>query len=173
MNRSVLWMVGLSIVFSGGVSLADGGAVAQIGPGGEFVELSHQIEGRTTVDLLPLYRAGDVRYFSAGIGLEERSAQYPPFTLKLIFTAGGKPFLSGVSVTIQPANGGAAITIPREQVEGPWLFVDLAPGVYDVIAIHHDSKQLLKGIKVEGGKQKTVYLRWKEDLGLAGSLPGD
>ena len=173
MNRSFLWIVWLSIVFSGGVSVADGGAVAQIGPGGEFVELSHQIEGRTTVDFLPLHRAGEVRYFSAGIGLEERSAQYPPFALKLIFTAGGKPFLSGVSVTIQPAKGGAAITIPQEQVEGPWLFVDLAPGVYDVTAIHHDSKQVMKGIKIEGGKQKTVYLRWKEDRGLAGSLPVD
>lgn len=173
MKRSLLWMVWLSIAFSGTVSFADGGVVARIGASGEFVELSHQVDGRATVDTLPLHRAGDVRYFSAGIGLEERSAQYPPFALKLIFTAGGKPFLSGVSVTIQPAKGGAAITIPQEQVEGPWLFVDLAPGVYDVTAIHHDSKQVTKGVKVEGGKQKTVYLRWKEDRGLAGSLPAE
>lgn len=100
MKRSVLWVIGLLIVFNGGMGLADGGAVARIGASSEFVELSHQIEGRTTVDLLPLHRAGDVRYFSAGIGLEERAAQYPPFSLKLVFTAGGKPFLSGVSVTI-------------------------------------------------------------------------
>jgi len=171
MKRSVLWMVGLSVFFSGGVSLADGGVVAQIGASGEFIELSHQVEGRATVDLLPLHRVGDVRYFSAGIGLEERSAQYPPFSLKLVFTAGGKPFLSGVSVTIQPVKGGATVTIPQEQVEGPWLFVDLAPGVYDVTAIHRDRKQGLKGIAVAAGKQKTMYLRWPEDRGLAGSLP--
>ena len=173
MKRSVLWVVGLSIMFNGGVGLADGGAVARIGVSGEFVELSHQVEGRTTVDLLPLHRVGDVRYFSAGIGLEERAAQYPPFSLKLVFTAGGKPFLSGVSVTIQPVKGGAAVTIPQEQVEGPWLFVDLAPGVYDVTAIHRDRKQGLKGITVAAGKQKTVHLRWAEDLGLAGALPTD
>lgn len=171
MKRRFLWMVGLSVVFSGGVSLADGGAVARIGASGEFIELSHQVEGRLTVDLLPLHRVGDVRYFSAGIGLEERAAQYPPFSLKLVFTAGGKPFLSGVSVTIQPVKGGAAVTIPQEQVEGPWLFVDLAPGVYDVTAIHRDRKQGLKGITVAAGKQKTMYLRWAEDRGLAGSLP--
>lgn len=171
MKRSFLWMVGLSVVFIGGVSLADGGAVARIGASGEFVELSHQAEGRTTVDLLPLHRVGDVRYFSAGIGLEERSAQYPPFSLKLVFTAGGKPFLSGVSVTIQPVKGGAALTIPQEQVEGPWLFVDLAPGVYDVTAVHRDRKQGLKGITVAAGKQKTIHLRWSEDRGLAGALP--
>lgn len=173
MKRSLLWMVGLFVVLSGSVSFADGGAVARIGASGEGVELTHQVDGRTMVDVLPLHRAGDVRYFSAGIGFEERSIQYPPFPLKLIFTAGGKPFLSGVSVTIQPVNGGGAVTIPREQVEGPWLFVDLAPGVYDVTAIHHDRKQVLTGIKVEGGKQKTVYLRWKEDRGLAGSLPAE
>lgn len=171
MKRSLLWMVGLSVVFSGGVSLADGGTVARIGASGEFVELSHQVEGRPTVELLPLQRAGEVRYFSAGIGLEERAAQYPPFSLKLVFTAGGKPFLSGVSVTIQPVKGGAAVTIPQEQVEGPWLFIDLAPGVYNVTAIHRDRKQGLKGITVEAGKQKTVHLRWSEDRGLAGSLP--
>lgn len=146
---------------------------ARVGASGEFVELSHQVDGRTTVDTLPLHRAGDVRYFSAGIGLEERSAQYPPFALKLVFTAGGKPFLSGVSVTILPVKGGAAVTIPQEQVEGPWLFVDLAPGAYDVTAVYLDSKQLLKGIKVEAGKLKTVYLRWKEDRGFAGSLPAE
>ena len=171
MNRSFLWMVGLSVVFSGGVSLADGGAVARIGASGDFVELSHQIEGRTTVDLLPLHRVGDVRYFSAGIGLEERAAQYPPFSLKLVFTAGGKPFLSGVSVTIQPVKGRAAVTIPQEHVEGPWLFIDLAPGVYNVTAIHRDRKQGLTGIAVEAGKQKTFHLRWSEDRGLAGALP--
>jgi hypothetical protein len=171
MKRSVLWVVGLSAVFIGDLSLADGGAVARIGVSGEFVELSHQVEGRTTIDLLPLHRAGDVRYFSAGIGLEERAAQYPPFSLKLVFTAGGKPFLSGVSVTIQPVKGGAAVTIPQEQVEGPWLFADLAPGVYNVTAIHRDRKQGLTGIAVEAGKQKTIHLRWSEDRGLVGALP--
>jgi hypothetical protein len=173
MKRGFLWMVWLSVVFSGGVSLADGGAVARVGASGEFVELSHQVEGRTAVEMLPLHRAGDIRYFSAGIGLEERAAQYPPFPLKLVFTAGGKPFLSGVSVTIQRVKGGAAVTIPQEQVEGPWLFIDLAPGVYDVTAVHRDRTQGLKGITVAAGKQKTVHLRWSEDRGIAGSLPAE
>ncbi|MEY4528249.1 MAG: hypothetical protein RL768_1968 [Nitrospirota bacterium] len=171
MNRRLLWAVGISVVLSGGMGLAEGGVVARIGDSGEFVELSHQVEGRSTVELLPLHRAGDIRYFSAGIGLEERAAQYPPFSLKLVFTAGGKPFLSGVSVTIQPVKGGAALTIPEEQVEGPWLFLDLAPGVYDVTAIHRDRKQGLKHVTVEAGKQKTVHVRWPEDRGLPGPLP--
>ncbi len=171
MKRGIVWIVALWVFTSGGLSLADGGAVARIGSSGEFLELSHQADGRTVVDLLPLHRAGDVRYFSAGVGLEERIAEYPPFSVKMVFTAGGKPFLSGVAVTIQPAKGGAGLTIPQEQVEGPWLFVDLAPGIYDVTATHRDSKQGLKGIKVEAGKQKTIHLRWAEDRGIAGTLP--
>ena len=58
MNRRLLWAVGISVVLSGGMGLAEGGVVARIGDSGEFVELSHQVEGRSTVELLPLHRAG-------------------------------------------------------------------------------------------------------------------
>ena len=171
MKYAILSVLGLFIVLNGGTSLGESGTVARVGASGEFIELGSPAGGHAAVDLLPLHRAGDVRYFSAGIGLEERAAEYPPFSLKLVFTAGGKPFLSGVAVTIQPVKGGAAVMIPAEQVEGPWLFVDLAPGVYDVTAIHRDRRQALKGITVAAGRQKTMYLRWSEDYGLSGSLP--
>ena len=173
MKNGVGFIVALWVLSSGALCLADGGVVARIGSTGEFLELSHQADGRTVVDLLPLHRAGDVRYFSAGVGLEERTAEYPPFSVKMVFTAGGKPFLTGVAITIQPAKGGARLTIPQEQVEGPWLFIDLAPGVYDVTATHRDSQQGLKGITVEAGKQKTIHLRWREDRGIAGTLPAE
>jgi hypothetical protein len=91
----------------------------------------------------------------------------------MVFTAGGKPFLAGVDVTIQPVKRGAPIAISRDHVEGPWLFVDLPAGTYDIAAAHGDRKQALKGIKVEAGKQKTLYLRWTEDAGVAAKTPGD
>lgn len=173
MNKVSVWALVACTSLGGGVSWADNGAVARIGASGEVVELSHQVDGRTVVETIPLHRAGTSRYFSAGVGLEERTAEYPPFPLKVVFTAGGKPYLSGVSVTIQPAKGGPALTIPQDQVEGPWLFVDLPAGVYDVTATYRDSKQGLKGVKVETGKQKVVHLRWAEDRGISGSLPGE
>lgn len=173
MNQGVVWAFALWACVGGGIGFADSGAVARIGVGGDVLELSHQVDGRTVVDKLPLHHAGAVRYFSAGVGLEERTAEYPPFSLKMVFTAGGKPYLSGVSVTIQPAKGGTALAIPQDQVEGPWLFVDLPAGVYDVRATHRDSQQGLKGVKVEAGKQKVIHLRWAEDRGIAGNLPGE
>lgn len=173
MNRGVVGAFALWVCVGGGVSLAESGAVARIGATGEVVELSHQVDGQKVIDTLPLHRVGTVRYFSAGVGLEERKAEYPPFSLKVVFTAGGKPYLSGVSVAIQSAKGGTALTIPQDQVDGPWLFVDLPAGIYDVTATHRDSKQGLKGVMVEAGKQKVIHLRWTEDRGIAGNLPGE
>ena len=145
-----------------GVSFADG-PVPRIEESGEFLELEFQVNGQRSKGSLPLYRAEAVRYFSAGVGIEERSAEYPPFSLKLVFTAGGKPFLAGVAVTIQPAKGGPAINIPQEHVNGPWLFVDLPSGTYHVTAIHANRTQGLKAVKLEAGKTKTVHLRWAEE----------
>ena len=147
----------------GGVSLADEGSVARIAESGEILELEYQVNGQVSKDSLPLYRADGVRYFSAGVGIEERTAKYPPFSLKLVFTAGGKPFLSGVAVTIQSAKGGPSINIPPDHVNGPWLFVELPSGTYYLTAIHAGRTQGLKGVTVEEGKMKTLHLRWPEE----------
>jgi hypothetical protein len=152
---------------------AEAGGVASIGESGEVVELRHQMDGRTVVDPLPLYRANGVRYFSAGVGLEERAAEYPPFPLKLIFAAGDKLYLTGVAVTIASVGGGPTVSIPMDHVGGPWLFVDLPAGVYDVTAAHGGKARTLKQVKVEAGKQKTLTFRWAEESGFAAKLPAD
>ncbi len=165
------WVCVVTIL--GAVASASGqdGPVASINQAGDFLDLIHH--DQVMKDYLPLHRTVGARYFSAGVGLEERAASYPPFPLKIIFTAGGKPFLSGVTVTIQPVKGGPPLVIPREAVEGPWLFVDLSPGVYDLTATDGGDAQRLKGIVVEAGKQKVVYMRWTRDHGVAAPLPAE
>ncbi|MEK7235983.1 MAG: hypothetical protein AAB242_05140 [Nitrospirota bacterium] len=165
MRQILIPVLALWSSLCGGVSLADG-PVARIGESGELLELEYQVNGQRSKGSLPLYRADGVLYFSAGVGIEERSAEYPPFAMKLVFTAGGKPFLTGVAVTIQSAKGGPPINIPRDHVNGPWLFVELPSGTYHLTAIHADRTQGLKGVRVEAGKTKTVYLRWPEDKGV-------
>jgi hypothetical protein len=169
MRQILILVLALWGSLCGGISLADGSPVARIGESGEFLELEYQANGQASKDLLPLYRADGVRYFSAGVGIEERSAEYPRFSLKLVFTAGGKPFLAGVSVTIQSAKGGPPINIPRDHVNGPWLFVELPSGTYHLTAIHADRTQGLNRVTVEAGKMKTVHLRWPEDQGSEAS----
>lgn len=173
MNTTILRACAFLVCLNGGLGLAEEGSLARISGSGDFIELSRQVNGRTSQQSLPLYREGTARYFTAGVGLEERAAKYPPFPLKLVFTAEGKHFLTGVSVSIQSVKGGAALEIPEDRVEGPWLFVDLAPGQYNVTAIHGGSKHVLKGVNVEAGKQQTIYLRWAKDHGLSRPLPSE
>jgi len=150
---------------------ADAGGVARVLPSGDGIQMDYQgVEGMQQ-DIIPLYRAGTVRYFSAGIGLDERGAEYPPFSLKLVFTAGGKPFLTGVTVTIQGPKGTEQVVIPGERVTGPWLFVDLPAGTYNITAVQADQTQALKSVKVERGKTTVVHLRWSEDRGVKLALP--
>ena len=92
----VLWCSGAA-----GVVCAEDNFVARVGPSGEFIELEHRRDGQIVKDHLPLHQRGNLRYFSAGVGLEERQAEYPPFSLKLVFTAGGKPYVTGVDVAIR------------------------------------------------------------------------
>jgi len=163
---SALWLCA-----SEGLIYAEGGFPTRIGPSGEFLELEHPGNGQTVKEYLPLHRSGNIRYFTAGVGLLERQAEYPPFSLKLVFTAGGKPYLTGVDVAIRALNGETAITIPKEEVEGPWLFVDLPTGTYDITATYGTQQQSLKGMKIIAGKQKTLYVRWPEDVGPTVNLP--
>ena len=140
------------------------GGVARVLPSGDGIQMEYQGAEGTQQDVIPLYRAGTVRYFSAGIGLDERGADYPPFALKLVFTAGGKPFLTGVTVTIQGPKGTEKIVIPGERV-------DLPAGTYDISAAQADQTQALKSVKVERGKTTVVHLRWSEDRGVKLASP--
>ncbi|HEY6085247.1 MAG TPA: hypothetical protein VIU63_07605 [Nitrospira sp.] len=173
MKAHGLFLVLLQTCVANTLVLAGEATVARIGASGDALEFEQRVNGETVKGSVPLYTSAGVRYFSAGVGLEERAAQYPPFALKIVLTAGGKPFLTGVAVTIQPAKGGTAIAIPSEQVEGPWLFVDVAPGLYDVTATDGEYMQRLHAVKVEAGKQKVVYLRWEKDRGITSRLPPD
>jgi len=167
-------VVSVALIMTSWASVgAQEGTIGRIGESGEFLELEHRVNGQVVKNYLPLHRSGGIRYFSAGVGLEERQASYPPFTLKLVFTAGGKPFLSGVDVTIKAAAGGPAITIPREQVEGPWLFVDLPAGRYGIAATYGGRTQELKPVVVTPGKPQTLYLRWSQESAAPVKIPSE
>ena len=118
-------------------SLSHAAITAQITQAGDGIELEYAGEdGKSTKEVLPLHKKGSVRYFSAGIGMEERMATYPPFPLKLVFVAGAKAYVTKVAVTITATTGRTRVRIPGDQVTGPWLFVDLPAGTYTIEAWH-------------------------------------
>lgn len=164
---------GCTFVFSSLLCLALAGpfevsnaasTAAKVTPSGDGIEVEYTSEdGAKSVLTIPLHKAGAVRYFSTGIGLEERAAKYPPFPLKLIFVAGPKAYLSQVAVTITGAKGAVTLEVPREQVTGPWLYVDLPAGTYTVTASRDGRDQVKGQVTVDKGGAKTLYLRWKEN----------
>lgn len=129
----------------------------------ESLELEYRSGDTVVKDRLPLYRVGRVRYFSAGVGAEERSIEYPPFALKIVFTAGGTAYVTGPSVVIQKQSGEEVVSIPAEHVTGPWLFVDLPNDAYRIEATMEGNTVRLSNIKVEPDKQTTVHMRWANE----------
>lgn len=137
--------------------------VAKMVPDGSGLELEYLgASGTTEKEIIPVHHAGAIKYFSAGVGQEERVAQYPPLPLKVIFVAGPKAYLSQVAVTITDTAGKVHLQIPGDQVTGPWLFVDLPPGTYELAAVGPGQAQVKEHVTISKGHAKTVYLRWKE-----------
>jgi hypothetical protein len=158
-------LLGLTLWFAG-ITIVAAGVVARELPGGEAIELEIPTDIGPQKDLIPLYHQGSIRYFSAGIGQVERDAAYPQFSLKLVFTAGGKPFVTGVALSLRDAKNNTILTIPGEQNSGPWLFIDLPDGTYGVTAWLGGRVQEAKGITVRRGHVTVQHMRWAEDRSL-------
>jgi hypothetical protein len=138
-------------------------ATSRILPTGDALELTYQANGETWTDQIPLHRAGPVRYFSAGVGMAERAAEYPPFPLKLVLTAGGKPFVARVGVQVASHDGTINLLIPPDHVTGPWLFLDLPAGTYDLTGTRGEDRPQLRRVTVQSGLSQTLYLRFSGD----------
>lgn len=108
----------------------------------------------------PMYEQESIQYFSAGLGKEERSLIYPPFPLKLIFVKGERAFLASVSVHITKEDGTQLLKIPGEEVEGPWLFINLPVGTYVISGTDSAGTTIKKTITVQTTKSTVVHFRW-------------
>lgn len=130
-------------------------------PLSKFLEIP--LEGQSIPDKLrfPLHEQNGVQYFSAGLGKEERSLSYPPYSLKLIFVKGERAFLAGVAVEVINSEQTTLLSIPGEEVQGPWLFLNLAPGKYVVKATDSSGTTIEKSITLSGEKTTPVHFRWQ------------
>jgi len=108
----------------------------------------------------PLYEQESIQYFSAGLGKEERSLTYPSFPLKLIFVQGERAFLASVSVHITKKDGTTLLMIPGEEVQGPWLFVNIPNGTYNVSGSDSHGTIIEKTISIQANEPIVVHFRW-------------
>lgn len=117
-------------------------------------------EGLPNTLTFPLYEQNNIRYFSAGLGKEERGLSYPPYPLKLIFVKGESAYLTSVAVDVFQPDGTKLLSIPDEEVEGPWLFLNLPTGKYMIKATDSSGTTQEKSITLTDGGTTTMYFRW-------------
>ena len=115
---------------------------------------------------VPVQKYESVRYYSAGVGIEERRQLPQLYPLRVIFATDKGNLLCDAEVTITAK--GTTVFRGRAQ-NGPWLVVDLAPGTYDIQAVQDGKTKVAEGVRLTAGKQLTVTMRWKTadvDMGL-------
>ncbi len=126
----------------------------------KFLEIPLEGESFPKNLKFPLYEQNNIQYFSAGLGKEERSLPYPPYPLKLIFVKGKRAFLTSVAIEVLQKDGTNLISIPGEEVQGPWLFLNLPAGKYVLKATDSSGTTLEKTINIAAKKTSTVHFRW-------------
>ena len=138
----------ISILWSGPLAYAES-SILELPSGDENSKLK-----------FTLYEGNGVQYFSAGVGIEERQAVYPPYPLKLIFVQGARAYLAEVNISIAKADGTTLVEIPSDHVMGPWLFVNLPSGTYTITATDSLQRIIEKQVSVEGTETKVIHFRW-------------
>ena len=137
-----------------------GSPIAQEAPDGTSIQIVEGKENGEFLATLPIYHSGDMRYFAAGIGRLERTAKYPKFPVKLIFSGSDGAYLSFVAVTVWAKDGTQVWQIPASHVKGPWVFLDLKAGNYRIDAVKGADTKTHAKVEVTTGKQQTVFFTW-------------
>ena len=82
-----------------------------------------------------------ISYACTGVGESKDDPKWKAYPLKLMFTAGGRAYVSEVDVSIQDSSGSVVLKV---NCDSPWLVAKLKPGSYSVSA------------KADGGTMKTA-----------------
>jgi hypothetical protein len=102
-------------------------------------------------------------YLFGGVSTNEREAmeeRAKDYNLKLVFAEKTGPYLSDVSVALASGKDGEILTIATN---GPWFYIQLPPGTYEVKAIFRGEARQIKNLRVT--KDKTVQQTFIWDLG--------
>ncbi|MFQ5691980.1 MAG: hypothetical protein ACE5IM_02900 [Nitrospinota bacterium] len=93
---------------------------------------------------LPVSTANGAAWYSTGIGADARDIVVKGFPLKLVFATKKGELLAGVDVRL--TRGGESAYEMKNV--GPWLFVDVPAGTYDLRAKVNGREVVRKGVRV-------------------------
>ncbi|MGE5217646.1 MAG: carboxypeptidase-like regulatory domain-containing protein [Chloroflexota bacterium] len=100
------------------------------------------------------------KFMSGGVGREERQQMLkmaPGYDLDLSFANRRGNYLSDVNVTISDEHGKEVLSTVTA---GPWLYVALPAGKYDVRASYGNRTEEIKNVEVSKGHMMTRLLHW-------------
>jgi hypothetical protein len=104
--------------------------------------------------------ANNVSYETGGVGIEERAAMDQSmhnYNLRLVFATMKGWYLASIPVQIQTPEGKVLLS---KESNGPWFWVKLPAGQYEVVASRGNKKEVHK---VEVGKTpQSVEFTWKQ-----------
>jgi hypothetical protein len=130
------------------ILMFSGKSMAAMMPSGEFAGIA--IERGS---------ANHVMYQTGGVGIEERAAMLKgvkDYSLKLIFATTKGLYLAAIPVQIKTPEGKVILS---KESNGPWFWVNLPTGKYEVVASYKNLKRVLK---VDMGiTPQSVELAWK------------
>lgn len=104
--------------------------------------------------------AQGTKFMSGGVGVEERRQMLRKaagYDLDLSFADGRGDYLSDVNVTVSDEHGKEVLSTTTA---GPWLYVALPPGKYDVKASFGNRTEEIKNVEVSQGRLMTRLLHW-------------
>ena len=99
-------------------------------------------------------------FMSGGVGREEReqmAKMAQDYDLKLEFADRHGEYLSDVQVSVDDEHGKQILSTTTE---GPWLFVDLPQGKYNVKARYGNRTEEIKDLEIPQGRQVSRLLHW-------------
>jgi hypothetical protein len=116
--------------------------------------------------------ANNVEYMSGGVGIDERQQMQmkaKDYDLKLSFADRRGEFISDVKVIIDDRHGKELVNLTTA---GPWLFVELPTGNYELKATFAHHTEEIEDIHVSQGHPAARLLHWDTNL-MARSSSGD
>jgi hypothetical protein len=99
-------------------------------------------------------------YMSGGVGSDERAVleeRGKAFNVKLVFAEQRGPFLADVKVVIDDGKGTEIVALASV---GPWLYIHLPPGRYNVKATYMGETKELRNLHVAKDKSVKLALTW-------------
>jgi hypothetical protein len=146
--KRILYFVTMVIAFVGMMLVFSTKSMAAAMPEGVFAGIS-----------IEKGNVNNVKYETGGVGLEERAAMQKSmkgYNLRLTFATMKGLYLASVPVQIKGADGKVLLS---KESNGPWFWVNLPAGQYEVVA-SYDKKQEVHKVDV-GKAPQSVEFTWK------------